>query len=72
LSGDVDAANPAKERREDLGYWSVVENRRVVGGKLVQRHILARRPFPTPARCKSPAWYKWIEVFDGTPNIRGH
>jgi hypothetical protein len=42
-------------------YWSVVENRRVEGGRVVQRHVLYLDEI-SPSQ--AAAWRKSIEVFD--------
>lgn len=42
-------------------YWSIVENRRVSGGRVVQRHVLYLGEINDSQR---EAWRKSIEVFD--------
>ena len=42
-------------------YWSVVENQRVQGGRVVQRHVLYLGEI-SPSQ--AAAWRKSIEVFD--------
>ena len=42
-------------------YWSVVENRRVDGGRVVQRHVLYLGEINSS---QAAAWRKTIEVFD--------
>ena len=60
-SGHVFAANPATEGRKTHSYWSVVENQRLEGSRVVQRHVLYLGEIsPTQAA----AWRKFIEVFD--------
>src|ERR1700692_2227186 len=54
-----------KTRRKKDGkthsYWSVVENQRLEGGRVVQRHVLYLREI-SPSQ--AAAWRKSIEVFD--------
>lgn len=46
-------------------YWSVVENRRVAGGRVVQRQVLYLGEIND---CQREAWLKTVEVFeDGSP-----
>jgi hypothetical protein len=56
------------QRRKDgklHRYWSLVENRRVSGGRVVQRHLLYLGEINDSQRA---AWRKTIEVFaDGAP-----
>jgi hypothetical protein len=52
-----------KKRRKDgkeHRYWSVVENRRVAGGKTVQKHLLYLGEINDS---QQQAWRKSIEVF---------
>jgi hypothetical protein len=42
-------------------YWSVVENQRLEGGRVVQRHVLYLGEI-SPSQ--AAAWRKSIEVFD--------
>ena len=42
-------------------YWSVVENKRIQGGRVVQRHVLYLGEI-SPSQ--AAAWRKSIEVFD--------
>ena len=42
-------------------YWSVVENQRLEGGRVVQRHVLYLGEI-SPSQ--TAAWRKSIEVFD--------
>ncbi len=49
--------NDGKEHR----YWSVVENRRVADGRVVQRHVLDLGEINDAQRA---AWWRSIEVFD--------
>jgi hypothetical protein len=42
-------------------YWSVVENQRLQGGRVVQRHVLYVGEISPP---QAAAWRKSIEVFD--------
>src|SRR5437016_9772623 len=49
-------------------YWSIVENKRVAGGKIVQRHVLYLGEINDSQR---EGWRKSIEVFeDGEPRPR--
>jgi hypothetical protein len=52
------------ERKKDgksHGYWSIVENKRVAGGRTVQRHVLYLGEINSS---QAAAWRKAIEVFD--------
>ena len=54
----------AKTRRKDgkqHRYWSIVENRRVAGGRTVQRHVLYLGEINDSQRA---AWCRAIEAFD--------
>jgi hypothetical protein len=42
-------------------YWSIAENRRVAGGKVLQRHVLYLGEI---SDCQQQAWQKSIEVFE--------
>src|ERR1700680_755986 len=42
-------------------YWSVVENKRVAGGRVVQRHVLYLGEINSS---QAAVWRKAIEVFD--------
>lgn len=49
-------------------YWSIVENRRVAGARVVQRHVLYLGEINDSQR---EAWRKTIEIFeDGRPHPR--
>ncbi len=49
-------------------YWTIAENRRVRGGKVVQRHVLYLGEINSSQR---EAWRKSIEVFEeGSPRPR--
>ena len=53
-----------KDRRKDgkeHRYWSIVENRRVPGGRTVQRHVLYLGEINDSQRA---AWCRTIEAFD--------
>ena len=53
-----------KIRRKDgkeHRYWSIVENRRVSGGRTVQRHVLYLGEINDSQRA---AWCRTIEAFD--------
>jgi Transposase DDE domain len=58
----------AKTRRKDgkaHRYWSVVENRRVAGGRVVQRHVLYLGEINDT---QQTAWRKSIEVLEAGSN----
>ena len=56
--------NRKKDGKEHR-YWSVVENRRVAGGRVVQRQVLYLGEINDTQR---EAWRRTIEVFeDGSP-----
>jgi hypothetical protein len=64
-----------KIRRKDgkeHRYWSIVENRRVSGGRTVQRHVLYLGEINDSQRA---AWRQTIEAFDDhagqSPGHRG-
>src|SRR5438034_11514549 len=42
-------------------YWSIVENRRVAGGKVVQRHVLYLGEINSS---QQEAWRRTIEIFE--------
>ena len=50
-----------KKDGKDHRYWSVVESRRVAGGRIVQRHVLYLGEINDSQR---EAWRKTIEVFE--------
>ena len=52
----VKNAGDGKEHR----YWSIVENRRIAGGKSVQKHLLYLGEIND---CQQQAWRRSIEVF---------
>ena len=52
--------NRKKDGKEHR-YWSVVENRRVAGGRVVQRQVLYLGEINDSQR---EAWRKTIEVFE--------
>ena len=54
--------NRKKDGKEHR-YWSVVENRRVVGGRIVQRQVLYLGEINSSQR---EAWRTTIEVFEGS------
>ena len=54
------AKTPKKDGKEHR-YWSVVENRRVAGGRVVQRHVLYLGEINSS---QAEAWRSAIEVFD--------
>ena len=49
-------------------YWSVVQNRRVKGGRVVQRHVLYLGEINDAQRS---AWCKTIEVLEEDSRRRG-
>ena len=59
-----------KLRRKDgkeHRYWSIVENRRVSGGRTVQRHVLYLGEINDSQRA---AWCQTIEAFDESGKTR--
>ena len=61
-------ATPRKKDGKIHHYWSVVENRRVKGGRVVQRHVLYLGEINDSQRA---AWSKSIAVLeDGQPHVR--
>jgi hypothetical protein len=52
---------PRKKDGKTHDYWSVVENKRVAGGRIVQRHVLYLGEINAS---QAMAWRKAIEVFD--------
>jgi hypothetical protein len=57
-----------KKDGKEHRYWSVVENRRVKGGRVVQRHVLYLGEINDAQRT---AWCKSIEVLEeGWPRLR--
>ena len=50
-----------KKDGKDHRYWSIVENKRVAGGRVVQRHVLYLGEINSSQEL---AWRKSIEVFD--------
>ena len=60
------------ERRKDGKthlYWSVVENRRLDSGRVVQRHVLYLGEINSS---QAEAWRKAIEVFDENAGASAH
>ena len=52
-----------KKRRKDgkeNHYWSIVENRRVMSGRVLQRHVLY---FGELNGCQEASWRKTVELF---------
>lgn len=49
-----------KKDGKDHRYWSIVENKRVEGGRVVQRHVLYLGEINSTQEL---AWRKSIEVF---------
>src|SRR3984957_14106927 len=61
---------PRKKDGKTHDYWSVVENKRVAGGRVVQRHVLYLGEINSS---QAPVWRKAIEVHDddeGHPRTR--
>src|SRR5450631_3925977 len=54
-------ATTRKKDGKEHRYWSVVENRRVAGGRVVQRHVLYLGEINSS---QEMAWRKSIEVLD--------
>jgi hypothetical protein len=55
-----------KKNGKEHRYWGIVENRRISGGRVVQRHVLYLGEINDSQR---EAWRKMIEVFeDGSPS----
>jgi hypothetical protein len=54
------ASKRLKDGKEHY-YWSIVENKRVAGGKVVQRHVLYLGEINDSQR---EAWRKTIEIFE--------
>ena len=52
---------PRKKDGKTHDYWSVVENKRVAGGQVVQRHVLHLGEINSS---QAAVWRKAIEVFD--------
>src|SRR6202162_3274673 len=52
---------PRKKDGKTHDYWSVVENKRVAGGRVVQRHVLYLGEINDTQEL---AWRKSIEVFE--------
>ena len=54
-------ASTRKKNGKEHRYWSIVENRRVAGGRVVQRHVLYLGEINDSQQA---AWRKTIEVFE--------
>ena len=50
-----------KKNGKTHSYWNVVENKRLDGGRVVQRHVLYLGEINSS---QAAAWRKAIEVFD--------
>jgi len=50
-----------KKNGKEHRYWSIVENRRIAGGHVRQRHVLYLGEINASQEC---AWRKSIEVLD--------
>jgi transposase len=58
-------SNLRKKNGKEHRYWSIVENKRVAGGRVVQRHVLYLGEINGS---QQDAWQKTIEIFeDGQP-----
>ena len=58
-------SNLRKKNGTEHQYWSIVENKRVAGGRVVQRHVLYLGEI---SGSQQDAWQKTIEIFeDGQP-----
>ena len=60
-SRHVSARDDRKKDGKEHRYWSVVENKRVAGGRVVQRHVLYLGEINSSQEL---AWRKTIEVLD--------
>ena len=61
-------ATTGKKDGKEHRYWSIVENKRVSGGRVLQRHVLYLGEINSS---QAQAWRKSIEVFeDGAENPR--
>ena len=67
-SHHVSATHRRKKDGKKHRYWSVVENKRVAGGRVVQRHVLYLGEINSS---QAAAWRKAIEVFDEDAGRRG-
>ena len=57
-----------KKNGKDHRYWSIVENKRCAGDKIVQRHVLYLGEINDQQQA---AWQKTIEIFEqGQPQPR--
>ena len=57
-----------KKNGKEHRYWSIVENRRVAGGRVIQRHVLYLGEINDS---QAQAWRRTIEVFeDGSPSAK--
>lgn len=57
-----------KKNGKEHRYWSLVENKRCAGGKVVQRHALYLGEINDQQQA---AWQKTIEIYeDGQPQAR--
>lgn len=54
-------STPRKKDGKEHRYWSIVENARVAGGRVVQRHVLYLGEINSS---QEAAWRKGIEVFE--------
>ena len=60
IGGHVSAPVHSQERREGAPYWSIVENRPLNDGRVIQRHVLYVGEMNSS---QEQAWRKSIEVF---------
>lgn len=57
-----------KKNGKEHRYWSIVENKRVAGGRVVQRHVLYLGEI---SGSQHDAWQKSIDIFeDGQPHAK--
>jgi hypothetical protein len=54
-------ATTRKKDGKEHRYWSIVENKRLSGGRVLQRHVLYLGEINS---CQEQAWRKSIEVFE--------
>ena len=57
-----------KDGKEHL-YWSIVENRRVMGGRILQRHVLYLGELNG---CQEASWRRTVELFDHDNSASTH
>ena len=57
---------PRKKNGKTHDYWSIVENKRVAGNRVVQRHVL----YLGEINASQAGWRKAIEILETRPSIR--